>query len=55
MSETCGLPPQPEASDAFASIQVMWKQTTKNELDDKVVVEHIYKLNEDGSHNHLQV
>ena len=49
VSETCGLPPQPEASDAFASIQVMGKQTTKNELDDKVVVEHIYKLNEDGT------
>ena len=47
MSETCGLPPQPaEASDAFASIQVMGKQTTEN---DKVVVEQIYKLNEDGT------
>ena len=46
VSETCGLPPQP---DAFASIQVMGKQTTKNELEDKVVVEDIYKLNEDGT------
>ncbi|CAL1158690.1 unnamed protein product [Cladocopium goreaui] len=50
VSETCGLPPQPaETSDAFASIQVMGKQTTEKELDDKVVVEHIYKLNEDGT------
>ena len=50
MSETCGGPPQPaEASDAFASIQVIGKQTTEQELDDKVVVEHIYKLNEDGT------
>ena len=50
MSETCGLPPQPaETSDAFASIQVIGKQTTEQELDDKVVVEHIYKLNEDGT------
>ena len=50
MSETCGLPPQPAAvSDAFASIQVMGKQTTEKELDDKVVVEHIYKLSEDGT------
>lgn len=52
MSETCGLPTQPgtaEASDAFASIQVMGKQTTEKELDDKVVVQHIYKLNEDGT------
>jgi len=50
VSETCGLPPQPaETSDAFASIQVIGKQTTEQELDDKVVVEHIYKLNEDGT------
>ncbi|CAL1127685.1 unnamed protein product [Cladocopium goreaui] len=50
VSETCGGPPQPaEASDAFASIQVIGKQTTEQELDDKVVVEHIYKLNEDGT------
>jgi len=50
VSETCGLPPQPaETSDAFASIQVMGKQTTEKELDDKVVVEHIYKLNEDDT------
>ena len=49
MSETCGLPPQPaETSDAFASIQVIGKQTTEQELDDKVV-DHIYKLNEDGT------
>ena len=47
VSETCGLPPQAaEASDAFASIQVMGKQTTEN---DKVVVEQFYKLNEDGT------
>ena len=50
VSETCGWPPQPaEASDAFASIQVMGKQTAEKELDDKVVVEQIYKLNEDGT------
>ena len=50
VSETCGGPQQTaEASDAFASIQVMGKQTTEKELGDKVVVEQIYKHNEDGT------